>query len=377
MSFTHDVYPILRRLTRLQWVNQGFAAQFGWGAPNDFLAPEYLARLASSGSEFAELRREIFNVFRKFDRDGMSPVPWPWIYGDAMDIKAVSVRQHIELTATQMRLLAKWAGGSFDEDFDPAAQPPRTLEELPVAAQPAMLDRAALTFCLADAFHPGCEMTWPVRHSTMYTAPFRIRHRRADDPEPPLGPILTPENVVTVGGPLYAQGPGGLSRWMAVPWQTDTASCLAGYDTTYDMHLPTFWPARVPNDVLKLEDYLIAIDPAKSPEEREAAFQRRANWLRGLGVPYTVAINNMVTEFGKLGVVEARPGVKDDDKFPPVMLVESKPDLPEPAQAQAVTASIDTRATGPLPEGGEAALPLITKVHRFPFGIRPRGAGSV
>ncbi len=199
------------------------------GAPNDFLTPEYLTRLASAGSKYAELRREIFNAFRNIGRDGMSPVPWPWIYGDAMNIPAVSVRQQIELTATQMRLLAKWADGTFDEDFDPAA-PPRTLEEVPLAAQPAMLDRAALEFCLADAFHPGCEMTWPVRHPTMYSAPFRIRHRRADDPEPPLGPTLTPNNVVTVGGPLYAQGPGGLSRWMAVPWQTDTASCRAGYD---------------------------------------------------------------------------------------------------------------------------------------------------
>ena len=44
-------FPILRRLMRLQWVNQGFAAQFGWGAPNDFLTPEYLSRLASAGSE--------------------------------------------------------------------------------------------------------------------------------------------------------------------------------------------------------------------------------------------------------------------------------------------------------------------------------------
>ena len=72
-----------------------------------------------------------------------------------------------------------------------------------------MLDRAALTFCLADAFHPGCEMTWPVRHSTMYSAPFRIRHRRADDPEPLARVRLLPRKLfVTMGGPLYAQGTG-------------------------------------------------------------------------------------------------------------------------------------------------------------------------
>ena len=372
-SFTRDVYPVLRRLTRLQWVNQGFAAQFGWGAPNDFLTAEYLTRLASAGSKYAELRREIFNAFRNIGRDGMSPVPWPWIYGDAMNIPAVSVRQQIELTATQMRLLAKWADGTFDEDFDPAAAPPRTLEEVPLAAQPAMLDRAALEFCLADAFHPGCEMTWPVRHSTMYSSPFRVRHRRADDPEPPLGQTLTPDNVVTVGGPLYAQGPGGLSRWMAVPWQTDTASCRAGYDKRYDMHLPTFWPARVPNDVLTLHDYWIVIDPSKSAAEREAAFQRRANWLRGLGpavtfAQYLQAINNMVSDFGKLGVVEARPGVKGDGDgaFPAVIMVESQPELPEPA-----------RAPGPsLPDADAAALAQIPKVNRLKHGIRPRGDGS-
>ena len=37
------------------------------------------------------------------------------------------------------------------------------------------LDKAALHFCLADAFHPGCELTWPMRHASLYSAPFRIR----------------------------------------------------------------------------------------------------------------------------------------------------------------------------------------------------------
>jgi hypothetical protein len=37
---------------------------------------------------------------------------------------------------------------------------------------------------------------------------------------------------------------------MAVPWQTDTASCRSGYDLSYDPYVPAFWPARVPNEVL-------------------------------------------------------------------------------------------------------------------------------
>ncbi len=117
--------------------------------------------------------------------------------------------------------------------------------------------------------------------------------------------------------------------------------------------------------MLTLHDYLIVIDPSKSAAEREAAFQRRALWLRGLGpvdtlAQYYQAINNMVADFGKLGVVEARPGVKGDgdEAFPPVIMVESRPELPEAARAMGVS----------LPEGGEAALPLIGKVHRFKQG---------
>ena len=56
-----------------------------------------------------------------------------------------------------------------------------------------MLDRAALEFCLADAFHPGCEMTWPVRHATMYSEPYRWRHRDKNHPEPRYGSTLTPQ----------------------------------------------------------------------------------------------------------------------------------------------------------------------------------------
>jgi L-Lysine epsilon oxidase N-terminal/L-lysine epsilon oxidase C-terminal domain len=386
VSFTRDVLPILGRLTRLQWVNAGFAAQFGWRGPNDFLTPEYLSRLSSAGPDHAELRRQIYSVFRDFGRDGMSPAPWPWIYGDAMSIPAVSVRQYSALTATQMLVLSKWADGTFDADFDPKAAHARNLERIPLQEQPAMLDRAALTFCLADAFHPGCEMTWPVRHCSMYAAPFRIRHRGALDEEPSLRRVLTPEAALAVGGPLYAQGPGGLTRWMAVPWQTDTASCRAGYDKQYDVHLPTFWPARVPNDVLTLEDYLTVIDSTKPPDVREAAFQRRAVWLRGLGptdtlAEYYKAINNMVADFGKLGVVESRPGVEGEDRFPPEMLVESQPELPVVAHAQGLLmphaggAGDERRPGGAAPEAADAERGLVNKVRRFPRGLRPRGAG--
>lgn len=328
VSFMRDVYPILRRLTGLQWVNHGFATKFGWRGREHMLDRDYLERLASPLPEHQELRQQIWNAFRDFDRDGVSPVPWPWMYGDAVSIPTpVSPRQHITISPTQLRLLERWKDGEFEPDLDLEAEPPRAIEDVPLADQPAMLDRASLTFCLADAFHPGCEMTWPMRHTSMYMAPFRLRHRTAGDPEPDFGTVLTPGAALSVNGPLYGQTPGSLSRWMAVPWQTDTASCLSGYtmgyELRYDAYLPTFWPARVPNQVLTQPDYEIVIDESRPLEERQTAFERRAVWLRWLDPNHAKARAEMVTAFGKLGVIETRPGPADG-AFPDALGVESE-----------------------------------------------------
>lgn len=326
VSFTEHVYPLLRRLSELQWVNKGFATKFGWDGREHFLDPQYLRRLASSSPQHEELRQQIWNAFRSWNRDGESPVPWPSIYGDSMSIPPISPRQHMTLTKTQMQLLERWVKGEFQADLDLDAAPASAIEDIPVPDQPAMLDRSSLTFCLADAFHPGCEITWPIRSITMHMAPFRLLHREGEEPEI-AAPVLTPAVVSKPDGPLYGQAPGSLSRWMAVPWQTDTASCLFGYnmgfDRRYDPFLPTFWPARVPNQVLTEASYKIVMDESKPIAERQKAFEERAAWLRQLGENHAESREKMITEFGKLGVVEVRPGPADG-KFPKAILVESE-----------------------------------------------------
>ena len=227
-----------------------------------------------------------------------------------------------------------------------------SLADVPLAGQPDVLDAAALDFCLADAFHPGCEITWPIRHITMFRMPYRIKHRPANEPEPDYGAQLTPAKALSWDGPLYAQGPGDISRWMAVPWQTDTASCRSGYDRAYDPYLATFWPARVPNQVLSEEEYEQAVKGG-SPEERLRHFHNRADWYRTLSPDYATAINQMVQHFGNLGVVKAHPQPICDPVLPPVVYVESKP-TPVP----------------PLP-ALEAALPA-APVQRFEDSDKPR-----
>jgi hypothetical protein len=138
-------------------------------------------------------------------------------------------------------------------------------------------------------------------------------------------------------GPLNGAGPGDLTRWMALPWQTDTASCLKGYSFfNTSPSLPTFWPARVPNDVLREDDFKILMDGNKSHAERRDAFFRRVDWFRGFIEP--TDIEQMITDFHKLGVVELRAGPRDLPGLPREVWVESKPDLPDPVPPAATVA---------------------------------------
>ena len=85
-SFSDDILPILEAMCDLQWMNAGFAAGFGYGMPQHFLEPRYLTQLAEPGATYAELRRTVANGFRN-PRDGDTSLkPWPWIYGDAMNV---------------------------------------------------------------------------------------------------------------------------------------------------------------------------------------------------------------------------------------------------------------------------------------------------
>ncbi len=327
-SFTEDILPRLTRLSELQWVNAGFAALFGADGPLDFSSdPNLLRKLSQapgSSDPYQELRRTIANSFRSRVGGDADPGTWPWIYGDGFgtgpDLAPV---ENLPLPPSWARLLDQWADGDFVADWDPTRSPRRTLAELCVAEQPAALDRAALDFCLADAFHPGCEMTWPIRHQTMFSSPFRIRH--AEGPPVKLGDTLTPKIVRTVGGPLYGQRPGGLTRWMALPWQMDTAFCRSGYDHEYDPYLPTFWPARVPNQVLSTDAYEHVVDTGAERRARIEAFHDRADWLRRLPPGVRPGAEWMVAHFDTQGVVIRRPGVKGDPELPAAMWVEHLP----------------------------------------------------
>lgn len=371
-SFEKDIRPLFERMSRLQWVNAGFAGAFGWKSPNDFSQPELMAQLANSSPDSMEMRRTYANHFRVFDRDSWSPTPWPWNYGDAMNIPpAETPRQNVALTDTQLGFLQQWANGDFDADYDPKAKAARVIDDVPIAEQAATLDQAAMEFCLADAFHPGCEMTWPMRNSMMYMAPYRILHAAPDWKEPEYGAAMIQDTLSLPNGPLAAQVPGGITRWMALPWQTDTASCRSGYLKSYDPYLPTFWPARVPNQVLTRENYEIVMDEERPIAERMAAFAKRAAWIRPLGTKsYTDQINNMIGHYGEMGVVELREGPTNSPEFPSVMQVEQLAPPQEKRLLKAKAEKVSLTGLAADESADDIDLTDIPKVHRFPYGLK-------
>jgi hypothetical protein len=329
-SFTQDILPIFQRMTDLQWVNAGFAAAFGWGGQFDYTSPEWIAKLGNSSSAYYQMRRTISNNFRRYSVDGaQAPQLWPWIYGDAMNVPASgSVRQNATLSDLQLSFLDQWVQGDFDADYDPEFSAPTSIDQLPIGEQPDMLTQAAMEFCLADAFHPGCEMTWPMRTPEMYMAPFRLKHAKNTEPTNGhyYGPLMNSDVITLPKGPLMGgQVAGGITRWMAIPWHCDTASCRDGYESDYDPYLPTFWPARVPNNILSETMYVNTLNGELSEQERTQSFAYRNAWLNDLPidepVTYTKQINSMIRHFDSLAVVQARPGVADDPNFPTEMQV--------------------------------------------------------
>lgn len=333
-SFADHIYPLLSRLVAHQWVNAGFFETFGWGSPLDFTRLELLRRLNDPREASLPLRHSILRRVRDPGSDHMQADAWPAIYGDAVELdntKDTDPLAWMPIVATQHRWLVQWAEG----DFDPVEpMPPTPWEEIPESERADALDRAALENTIGGPFHPGAEFTWPLRQPILYSAPFRIKRRQG--PEPDWGTFLTSAVALSAGGPLDGSGPGDLSRWMACPWQTDTSSCLSAYRPYGGEYLPTFWPARVPNDVLTEAEYERIMGGAASIAAKEEAFDatRRERWLRGIvyqngtGFPAMKIVKPLPTavfvdQWPHVGIVVRRPGPGMPDLFPDEFWVES------------------------------------------------------
>lgn len=330
--FYEHILPILRRLSMNQWVNAGFAIDFGWGSLADFTLPAVQQLLSNPGVASLPFRQAIFEQFRDPAASYLQATAIPAIYGDAITLSFTTTNpmEWMPVLPQQYAWLKAWAQGNFltGTPIAPLSWPVMT-----PSARAFGLTRASLEQVIGGPFHPGCEFTWPLRNALMYSAPFRLKRRSGAEPD--YGDQLSPGVAVGVGGPLDGSFAGSITRWMACPWQTDTASCLSAYRSYSGEYLPTFWPARVPNDVLTEENYQIIVNSGSGADEKMTAFSSgsRLKWLREiiydsqnpahkLTTDKSVTLQHFVDQWSKAGIVLSRPG-PGGVEFPSSILVET------------------------------------------------------
>ena len=329
-SFGRHIGPLLRRVGDLQWVNVGSLAQFGPGSCQDFADTAALTRLACPDRSAKPLRYDVFRRFRQPALTELEPAALPPIYGDGIDIPPSNAHQFLSVTPVQYRWLEQWAAGDFTPDLAAMERRPTGLVGIPAGDQPAALDEAALEACLGGPFHPGYEVPWVLRVPTIYAGLCRLRLRPADTPEPDYGPELRAATVFAADGPLASTGPGGLTRWLSVPWPADVPACRFGYrrrsdPPLRDPFLPTFWPTRVPNHILTAAGYREVLAAPDGSDAQRAAFLDRRDWLRGLsGVDRNelVAMHDAVRRWSELRPVTPRAGAGPGSGLPTTFHVE-------------------------------------------------------
>jgi hypothetical protein len=207
VSFTKDIYPILRRVSHLHWVSRVAARRHGEGMRLHFISRVH--ELSSNQPQDAEGRDEIFRALRTPQGGGGNMPKLPE--------QAVRNAPGAALTEVQYKRIELWAKGRFDADWPGAEPVPTPLDELPEQDRPQALDRAALEACVGGPFFPGIEVSRVMLDETTYDPqrPFRIN---ANLP------------------------PGTLTATMAVPWQADFHLC--SIETGAD-----WWPGQRPNQV--------------------------------------------------------------------------------------------------------------------------------
>ncbi|WDE02170.1 LodA/GoxA family CTQ-dependent oxidase [Thalassomonas actiniarum] len=351
VSFYRDIYPIFKSLVDNQAVNAGFYFLFGENAPGNFTRGQLLEKIADNSSANRELRQYLFNQFRpsvstakvkriealadiyrqhqakhsalslqvgeiarqaiSASQEAVEADQLPPFYGDAYADYTDNPLANLSLTDRQYQALERWSQGDFSCD---GPEPPiKCLEQLPLQQQPLALTQGHLAQCLGGPFHPGIELTWFLRRISMWNtkAPLdkmRLNILAKDQPvQDYLGPVLTPD--VALAQMFNASGPGTLTRFMGVPWQTDEGSCRSGqdYDPAYYLPLASFWSARVPNQVLSERSFARLNDQSLPPLQRLKHLDYRQDWLRFFNsTVYQTQINGMVSDWSKIGIVKEK-----------------------------------------------------------------------
>jgi hypothetical protein len=213
------------------------------------------------------------------------------------------------------------------------------------------LDMASLSNCLGGRYVPGIEVSFPIRESDMYetdwrasgSGPFRVKHRpmRYADAEEST-PFLS-------GGWVPAHGmndglePGDISKFMAIPWQTDYNSCsihptsinTAGHNTSTGNPLTLYWswPSQRPDAVYPATDVVNGVLPdrvwsIRGPGTLTNDPKSSATFQKGL---------QSVQDWDRIGVVLQGTAITGGD-YPPDFFLEAESRFPPHGQSVNIVA---------------------------------------
>ena len=333
VSFRKDIYPILRRLDMMRWVSEAALLRQGWADLGPLNDETYLKTLANNSTSASDARKNIFEKIRTpatlRGNQGNDNGTVPWMLGDGVNYPNRPLYM-FSITEEQYSNLKSWSEGDFKSDYQSIDQEKiKNFSDIPVALQPNALTQAALEACSGGAFHPGVELTYNLRHPSMYqryynstSDSFRLALGNRSSLIQDLGPKLTAKILLNGHGkeasPIAKQMPGDLSRWMGIPWQCDAFSCQQ-VDTESDFPTATWWPANIPINVLTEKFFDLANDPKLSKSERLLFASQRKRWSRrvaGVGYhanqSYWDGIENMISLWQRMGFIVRRSPTLSD-----------------------------------------------------------------
>jgi L-lysine epsilon oxidase C-terminal domain len=370
------VFPFMYRLYRMQWVNLG-----------DFLAPSFretIDKLTSEGklkylfqkepaAEAAAVREKIFDLFRDpsypYSNEPIIPsnsgtnivnlgsgtekLKLPFYPGDGINYPG-SPAQWFAIPPILYDQFAQWKKGNFTT-IDVPGDTICTIDELGAyirqqfmdaakeeSKKPLLMTRAVLETLYGGGFHPGVELTWPMRHNLMYAANDRIfegvtpgnnlfglREVRINSATPAeqeavyfndFGFQMVSDDIRESMQPgheknwLWKITPGDLTKWMGIPWQSDAGSCQEVF-VEKQYPIPAWWAANLPVTVLPVDNYKKLLDPEILPDTKKNIYANRLEWLHTANTGfvgyhaeggYLNGLINMVYVWKDVGMVTGR-----------------------------------------------------------------------
>ena len=270
-SFTNDIYPVISRLGRLPWVSGRAHRAHGPGKRASYDDADSLKVLSDreAAAKRTSLHKHFVSRLRTptvrplydaepfkvaIDPQSQDAVQQATLYympalsGDEGSVEHGNPECWFTLTEMQYHHFRQWSEGDFTNDWKgpPPAVP---LEQMPAAARPQALTRAALEMGQGGAFFPGIEITSIIRHRGFYCAEaFRVS---------------------------AAHKAGDLSKWMALPWQADFFECSENW-----------WPTVRPDEVIPGPEFDTIWEKDPTREDLRPLLITRQPWTRGLELEF-------------------------------------------------------------------------------------------